>query len=259
MDQSAIERAAYLLWQAQLSGSHLDTLPPDCRPYELHDGYAIQDAIAAQTQRAVLGWKLAITSEAGQRRLGISEPLAGRLFADAVYSDGATLTAGRMHMRVAEGELAFRLRHDLPPRETAYGLNEVMETVEDVYLAIEVPDSRFERYSEMAAPEVVADNGYAASFVLGPRIADWRKRDLARIRPRGSRNGLTVEDGLNASFGDPRTGLVWLAGHRAKRGEGLKSGDIIITGTRLTPMPFSPGDRISIEFEDLGTVAVVFD
>ncbi len=259
MDQPAIERAANLLWQAQLSGSRLDSLPPDCRPHGLYDGYAIQDAIAAYTQRAVLGWKLAITSEAGQRRLGISEPLAGRLFAGAVYSDGARLAAGPMHMRVAEGEFAFRLSHDLPPRATAYDLDEVMEAVADVHLAIEVPDSRFERYAEMAAPEVVADNGYAASFVLGPTITDWRERDLPRIRPRGSRNGQTVEDSPGVSMGDPWTGLVWLAGHRARRGEGLKSGDIITTGTRLTPMPFAPGDQVLIEFEDLGAVAVIFD
>ena len=62
------------------------------------------------------GWKIAATSEAGQRHIGVSEPLAGRLFADFILPDGARRDAGPMHMRVVEAEFAFRFGRDLPPR-----------------------------------------------------------------------------------------------------------------------------------------------
>src|SRR5262245_15377598 len=120
MNSLAIEKAADLLWQARLAGDRLESLPADCRPGSLEEGRRIQDAMAARTGRSVVGWKLAVTSAAGQRRLGIGEPLVGRLLEGFVLADNARLDAAAMSMRVMEGEFAFRLARDLPARAKPY-------------------------------------------------------------------------------------------------------------------------------------------
>jgi 2-keto-4-pentenoate hydratase len=64
--------------------------------------------------------------------------------------------------------------------------------------------------------------------------------------------------GANA-LGDPRLALTWLANHLAQRGIGLKEGDLITTGTCITPAVIAPGDQMVVEFVGLGRVAVAFN
>jgi 2-keto-4-pentenoate hydratase len=260
MEKRAIEQAADLLWRARVAGRRLEALPPECRPISIDDGYAIQDRQAAQAGQAVFGWKLAVTSDAGQRRLGIEEPLAGRLFEGFVLAEDDRLDAGSMTMRVAEPEFAFRLGRDLPPRASPYEMSEVVAAVRDLHLAIELPDARFSRHAEMGAADMVADDGFAGWFVLGPSVKDWRNLDLAVQPVRALRNGELASQGTSAAtLGDPRRQLCWLARDRARRGAWLKAGDVVTTGTCCTPVKILPGDRVSAEFAALGKVEVRFD
>jgi len=260
MDRRAIEKAADSLWLARLAGQRLDALPTDCRPHSVDEGYQIQDAMAARAKRAVLGWKLAVTSQAGQRRLGISEPLAGRLFAGFVLAENARLDAGPMRMRVVEAEFAFRLGRDLPPRESPYGIEEVIAAVEHLHLAIEVPDSRFDGFAEMGAADMVADDAFAGWFIQGPKVSDWHGLDLSVLEVRATCNGRIASEGRAINtLGDPRQQLLWLAQDRSRRGEGLKTGELVTTGTCLTPVEIVPGDRVIVDFIGLGEVTAAFD
>jgi 2-keto-4-pentenoate hydratase len=260
VNQAAIEKAADILWQARLGGRRLETLPAGCRPGSLAEGYAIQDAMALSSGRAVLGWKIAATSEAGQRHIGVSEPLAGRLFGGFLLPDGARLPAGPMHMRVVEAEFAFRFGRDLPARAEAYGTVEVMAASADLHLAIELPDARFDRFAEIGAPSIAADDAFAAWFILGPQVPGWLSLDLPAQLVRAIRNGRPAGEGSGANaLGDPRAALTWLVNERARRGSGVKAGEVVITGTCVKPVEIEPGDRVTVEFPGLGEVKVAFD
>jgi 2-keto-4-pentenoate hydratase len=63
--------------------------------------------------------------------------------------------------------------------------------------------------------------------------------------------------GSNA-LGDPRIALTWLANELTEFGEGLMAGDIVTTGTCITPPPISPGDRFRADFGALGVVEAFF-
>ena len=259
MSQATIARAAEILWRARRERKLLSGLPADCRPQSLVEGYAVQDAMAALSGQAVAGWKIAATSEAGQRHIGVSEPLAGRLFADFVLADGARIEAAPLLMRVIEAEFAFRMGRDLPPRGRPYEVAEAVEAAAGLNLAIEVPDARFERFAEVGPAQIAADDAFAAWFVLGPALQDWRGLDLPRQQVRVTRNGSLAGEGRGANvLGDPRVALAWIANERAARGEGLKAGEIITTGTCVTPVPIGPGDRMEAEFLGLGSVRVAF-
>lgn len=259
MDSTSIRSAADLLWRTRLQQDRIDALPENIRPTNLADGYAIQDAMVAAARQPVVGWKIAATSKAGQDHIGVTEPLAGRLFADFVLKSGAQIAAGPLHMKVMEAEFAFRMGRDLPPRGQAYAQDEVCQAVEAMHLAIEVPDARYEDFAHVGPAQIVADDAFAAWFLLGPRISHWTDIDLSNQPVRALRNGESAAEGSGANaLGDPRIALTWLANHLSQRRIGLKTGDVITTGTCITPAAVAPGDQVTAEFPGLGRLDVVF-
>ena len=59
-------------------------------------------------------------------------------------------------------------------------------------------------------------------------------------------------------LGDPRQALTWLANELSFIGITLASGQTVTTGTCLTPLEINPGDRVSVDFGDLGQVSCRF-
>jgi len=260
MDQSHIAQAADFLWRTRIEQRRIESLPDALRPRTLTDGYAIQDAMVASAAQPVAGWKIAATSKAGQAHIGVTEPLAGRLFKNFILEDGARLPAAPLHMKVMEAEFAFRMARDLPPRSAAYEQAEVCEAVAALHLAIEVPDARFEHFAEIGPAQIAADDAFASWFLLGRQVPNWRHLDLSTQRVRAVNNGAVAAEGTGANvLGDPRLALTWLANHLAQRDIGLKAGDIITTGTCITPPTIAPGDRVVAEFTGLGQVTVAFN
>src|SRR5215468_7118720 len=248
-----------MLWSAWQEQRLLDAVPDHCRPQSLEEGYAIQEALAMHHGGETIGWKIAATSTEGQRHIGVTEPLGGRLFARFCHRDGAKLAAGPLHMRVAEAEFAFRMANDLPPRSEPYSREDVMAAVATLHLAIEVPDSRYRDFASVGAPQLVADDSCAGFFVLGDEAKGWRAVDLSAHPVVGYRNGTIAERGSGANvLGDPRIALLWLANDRAIRGGGLKAGEIVTTGTCVKPMKIAPGDEVVADFGSLGRVRVTF-
>jgi 2-keto-4-pentenoate hydratase len=259
MEQSRTDKAAAFLWHTRIEQRRIEALPDRLRPHSLAEGYAIQDAMVAIAAQPVSGWKIAATSKAGQEHIGVTEPLAGRLFKSFILPDGAQLPAAPLHMAVIEAEFAFRMGRDLPPRGAAYDQAEVCSAVAALHLAIEVPDARFERFAEIGPAQVVADDAFAAWFVLGAQVPDWQRLDLPVQPVRAFKNGALFREGVGAdALGDPRIALTWIANHLAQRGIGLKADDIVTTGTCITPATIGPGDQMVAEFADLGRVAISF-
>lgn len=259
MDRSNIDEAAAFLWRTRIEQRRIEALPDHLRPQSLAEGYAIQDAMVAVAAQPVSGWKIAATSKAGQEHIGVTEPLAGRLFKTFILQDGARLPAAPLHMAVIEAEFAFRMGRELKPREAAYEKTEACDAVGALHLAIEVPDARFERFAEIGPAQIVADDAFASWFVLGPQVNEWRRLDLSVQKVRALKNGALFAEGVGANaLGDPRIALTWIANHLSQRGIGLKEGDIITTGTCITPAAIGPGDQMVAEFVGLGRVAVSF-
>ncbi|GAB2175043.1 2-keto-4-pentenoate hydratase [Dongia sp. agr-C8] len=260
MDQTAIARAAELLWRTRLAETRIDALPPEIRPASLAEGYAIQEAMLDLVEQPAVGWKIAATSAAGQKHIGVTEPLAGRLFRDFVLADGARRPIARNHMRVAEAEFAFRMARDLPPRGRDYDQSEVIDAVAAMHLAIEVPDARYQVFDTIGAPSICADCAFHAWFLLGPEVPDWRGLDLSRQPVRAWKQDRLVAEGSGANaLGDPRIALTWLANHLNKRGLGLKAGEIVTTGTCVKPVDVAAGDTVVMDFFVLGRMSAGFD
>jgi 2-keto-4-pentenoate hydratase len=254
--ESSIREAADLLWACWTTGRRLPHLPEAIRPRTRADGYAIQAHLDARSERPLFGWKIAATSKAGQAHIAVDGPLAGRLLAERVRADGGEVPFGaHSHMRVAEAEFAFRIGRDLPPSGTPYSVTAVLDAVASLHPAIEIPDSRYDDYTLVGAPQLIADNACAHYFVLGPpAAADWRALDLA-AHPVVAQVGSHVREGIGANvLGDPRVALAWLVNELSAVGITVRAGEVVTTGTCIAPPPIEAGDRLAMDFGALGRV-----
>src|SRR5438552_1544218 len=78
-----------------------------------------------------------------QRLLGTDEPGSGLLLAAYVHESPARILIAPAHTPAVEGEFAFKLGRDLPPRAVPYTMDEIAEAVTAVDGAIEVVGMRF--------------------------------------------------------------------------------------------------------------------
>jgi 2-keto-4-pentenoate hydratase len=259
LDKNQIAAASRALQGHWRAGTRFDGLDALQRPHNREEGYAIQAEIERASNAKLFGWKIAATSEAGQKHINVPGPMAGRILQETLIEDGGTTPMAGNGMRVAEPEFAFRMRTDLPPRPLAYSVAEVLDAVDTLHPAIEIPDSRFADFVSAGEAQIIADNACAHLFVLGAATAaNWRARDLIEERPvitmRGER---FIGHGKNV-LGDPRVALAWLANELRTLGITLRAGEVVTTGTCHPPLPIQSGDRVEADFGVLGKVLVGF-
>jgi 2-keto-4-pentenoate hydratase len=260
LDKDQIAAASRTLHDQWRAGTKLNALQPSQRPRDRAEGYAIQAAIETHATAELFGWKIAATSEAGQKHINVDGPMAGRILRQTVIVNGGTASMAGNEMRVAEPEFAFHMRTDLTPRSSAYSVREVLDAVDTLHPAIEIPDSRFADFVSAGAAQIIADNACAHLFVLGePTTSNWRALDLVEERPvimlRGQRY---VGHGKNV-LGDPRAALTWLANELRELGVTLKAGEVVTTGTCHPPLPIQSGDLVEADFGGIGKVSVAFE
>ena len=156
-------------------------------------------------------------------------------------------------MRVAEAEFAFRLKGSLPARERVYGVQEVLDAVESLHPAIEIPDSRYDDYASVGAPQLIADTACACWLLVGEATeADWRREDLAAHAVDTLLNGQPSGSGVGANvLRDPRLALTWLANELRTYGQGLTAGDLVTTGTCITPVPRRARGHVPCGFREV--------
>jgi 2-keto-4-pentenoate hydratase len=148
---------------------------------------------------------------------------------------------------------------DLPPRPLRYTVQDVLDAVDTLHPAIEIPDSRFADFVSAGAAQIIADNACAHLFVLGaPTVANWRALDLVEEKPVITMRGQKfIGHGKNV-LGDPRVALTWLANELRELGVTLKAGQVVTTGTCHPPLPIQSGDFVKADFHSLGNVSVRF-
>jgi 2-keto-4-pentenoate hydratase len=248
--------AAAILWKNWQERTRISELPPDCRPADRAAGYSAQKEIVKLSGQTVAGWKIAATSAAGQKHIGVDGPLAGPLLANRVLKDDSIVPLDGNIMMVAEAEFAFTFARALPKRANPYTQEEVFDAVGSLHPAIEVPDSRYNDFVKVGAPQLIADTACADWFVLGaPTSAEWRTRDLVAHAVTAYRNDEPVATGSGASvLGDPRIALTWLVNELRTYGDGIAAGQFVTTGTCVVPVPIQRGDTFRADFGEFGRV-----
>lgn len=251
----------------RLMREHADGVPftpfaADAGAITLTAAYAVQREYVRLQQAArgvaPAGYKIGLTSAAMQAMCGITHPVAGVVLADRVHASGAVLRRGGYGRLCIEFEIAVRLARDLVPAGDAPpSLDDVAAAAEGVAPAIEIVDDRGCDYRTLDVLSLVADNAWNAGIVLGEFRAPWP--DLAQVQGAvhvdGAAEPLATGIGRDV-LGHPFAPVAWLAAHLAQRGERLRAGDVVMTGSMITTrFPEVPGDW-RFEVDGLGGVAV---
>ena len=216
----------------------------DLLPRSAEEAYDVQSAVAAAAG-VIGGWKVGAGSPT-------AEPTCAPLFAADMRG-----SPGAWHVQSSdigiEGELAFRFGRPLPPREAAYGEDEVWDAIDTLHPAIELVRSRFAEPQAMSPWAPLADNLSNYGFCYGAAIRDWQQIDFLRqpvsLIVDGEESVRAV--GGNAA-GHPRRLLAWLANHCARRGRGLAVGDIVTTGTHTGLVTRPAPAEIVVHFAGVG-------
>lgn len=238
-------------------------LPGACRPATRADGYAVQACWAQLLQQEIAGWKIAATSPAGQRHIGVGGPLAGPVFARGVRPQGSAISLAGNRMRVAECEIVFSLAHPLCPRAKIYARDEVLAAVGGVHPGIEVPDSRFREFERAGEAQLIADCACTNLMVLGARAPEPRPDQLLALA--SLQVQAEVSDGRNPQgigsnvLGDPLNALVWFVNEITAAGRTLAPGQFVTTGACVPPIPVSPGMTVHADFGWIGRLSASFD
>lgn len=240
--------------------NRLIALPDGLVPRDLHEGYAIQNEIITKWKPDQAGWKVAITSKELMEKAGVSEPVSGPLFSRWTETAPAKEVNGSPTLYGFEFEFAFKIAKDLPPKQSAYTLDEVKQSIESMHLAIEAVGTRYTSGPmDSGVNAFAADHGGNFSLIYGPAVPGWDSIDLSNVEVVAFFDDEEVGRSLGSSvLGNPLNSLTWLANHLIDRGYALKAGDLVTTGAAIGPIPKKPPVVVSGQFGDLGRVEFDF-
>jgi 2-keto-4-pentenoate hydratase len=231
-----------------------EPLDPASLPSDLtvEQGYEIQDAFLERRLGdggVPVGYKVGFTSEATRSELAVDAPTYGRVLADTVREDRRFDADALVDPRV-EPEIALLLGSELSPPVSRH---DVVAATRLVAPAVEVVDSRVRDWT-LTAPTAVADNSLAARLLLGDRPTTGDV-DLAREGVELLVDGERRATGTGAAvLGHPADAVAWLADALSARGDALRAGDVVTTGSITEPVPVASGETVVARFSSLGTV-----
>lgn len=267
MDPTALEvnksvrigRAAELFVWARQRQTRLQGLPPDLNPRDLTEAYEIQLATALLRPLPHAGFKIGLTSQEAQRRADTFAPIAGRLSFPDVRRSQSRIELPESHLRVVEAEVVFELGNDLPAGHAPYSEQRVAASLRRAFAGIELCDTRFADSVEFSAASVVADNSNADLLIVGEPLGEDDIAALSDLSVTLERRGKPAIRGSTGSvLGNPLRAVTWLANWLARRGEGLRRGQLVSSGSCTGITEVAPDDAVVATFGTRARVAVEF-
>jgi 2-oxo-3-hexenedioate decarboxylase len=254
-NQSTIEVVDYLL-RAESDVKEVVKITDQYPNLTIDEAYDLQKKLVERrmekTKTKRLGIKLGLTSKAKQEMMGVHEAIYGYLLSDMLALEWEPLQQHRLIHPKAEPEIAFIMGEDLMGHNVS--ADDVMKAAKFVVAAIEVIDSRYKDF-RFTLPDVIADNCSSAKLILGSKMVKPEELDLASIGMVMSKNGEMVASGAgSAVLGHPAEAVAWAVQKLAQRGEGLKKGDIVLSGALSEAIAFDMDDTIVAQFDGLGSV-----
>ena len=240
-------------WNKRSIHKNMDSLQI---PENKDQAYKIQAGYEKVSNSDLFGWKIAATSLEGQKHIGVDGPIAGRLLKERFNKSGASISLEKNLMKKVEAEFAFKLLNDIQPRSNEYKIDEILESIDSVGPAIEIPDSRFLNFDKVGGNLIIADNAYAGDFILGNKfVSDHKGIGFKDFQVSCYKNHELAEKGIGSNvLGDPLKALKWIINELSSLNIVCKKQQIIITGTCIKPLTVQAGDNIVMDFYELGKV-----
>lgn len=229
-------------------------------PFDVSAAYRVSAGIAAarvgRGERPV-GWKIGYTNRAIQKQYGVMQPIFGRMYDTTVTEVPAGATAHCSLATLAEPriepEIVVRISRAPEPGMAAADL---VGCIDRVGHGFEIVTSVFRDWKGTAADSIAAGSLHGRYF-HGPLVPldngrDWlaATADVAVVI---FRNGVEMDRGAGRNVLD---GPIHALGHfvnelHAVRGERLKPGELVTTGTLTQAFRVYAGETWSTEISGL--------
>ena len=226
---------------------HVTAQAPD-RPA----AYAVQDATLARLGPTG-GWKVGAKGPA-------LEPNCAPLPASGLLAGPVRLIGSPWQLRGIEVEVALRLGKDLVPDSDSPDPAMLHAAIDSVLPVIEVVETRLADWRQSDPLAQLADLQSHGALVLGaPSALSAAGLDLRTVQAYLAFDGQPVASTRGANpAADIWRLLGWLAWHCAQRGQPLRAGQIVTTGS-CTGMLFAPeGAHVQAELAGIGRVELQF-
>ena len=257
---NVIDQIAYELYQAEKTrttvGKFVDRYPE----LDADLAYQVQDRLielkCKEEKTRIMGRKLGLTSKAKQKMIGVHEPSYGVLLESMQLFEGEPISISPFIHAKVEPEIAFVFDKEVSgPHVT---IAEILEATAYIAPALEIIDSRFEKFSFTLA-DAIADNSSSSRFIIGEK---FYKPDLVDLRLMGmvfKKNGEVIETGAGAAvMGHPARAIAWMANKLRKTGQSIKAGEVVLSGAISASATIAPGDYFSASFDGIGSIEANF-
>jgi 2-keto-4-pentenoate hydratase len=258
MEETAARRAAETLLTEHKAGVPFRPFGPKDGPASVSDAYDIQDRFVSLLRPQygdTFGYKVGLTSAPMQTFCGINHPIAGVILAKRVHRSGTTVRLKDFGRLGLEFEIAVRIKSDIAVGETPHSVSTIQPHIGGVGAAIELVDDRSADYANLDVRSLVADNSWNAGIIISEFTAAWP--DLGPALGNATTRGSPIGDGHGRDIlGHPFNSVIWLASQLASRGEGLRAGQIVMTGSVMKTIFPSESAPYRFELEGVGAVEV---
>lgn len=258
MTDSPARELAQVVAAVRKTRTPLAAIAPHLVPATQDDGYAVQQLVHAELNAhglgEIVGHKIGCTTKVMQEYMQIDTPCAGGIFSSTVATHHGQFLASAHQKIGVECEIAVRLGTDLNAGPDGHiSHDQAADAIATCMAAIEIVEDRYEQYSTLATPVLIADDFFNAGCVLGDEHADFDPHQLDQVTASMEVNGVSVGSGRGADvLGHPLNSLVWLAVERARRGEPLKAGEFVLLGSVVQTYWLEPGDFVRIINDPFG-------
>ena len=253
-----VDAVALHLHAEHLAKAQYGPLTGDLALPDLDAAYTAQEALVELWLKdglgPISGYKIALTSKPIQELCGVDQPCGGILLASRMLDGPATVSLRDFQRLGVEFELAVRMGRNLDPASAPFDVADVRPAIDAVMPAFELIEDRAADYGALDAISMVADNAWNGGVVLGAPVTDWEGVDMETTPVSLNTNGEAETSVTGAAMGNPLASVAWIANLLAGRGQGLKAGMIIMTGSTLATKFPSGGETYAYTIDRLGTV-----
>jgi len=219
---------------------------PNGGPRNVMEAYRVQEGVLRQLSQGQrpTAWKVSPMRDG-------SDPLASPVPAQCVHPSPAKIATGERIVLGVECEIAFRFA-STPRAEAATG-EDVLESVGEAIVLMELCESRLDDWAEASPLWRLADFQSHGAFVLGSGTTGWRSIDFARQEAQLLINGRPAVRSAGSHPTRDLPGMVaWAVRHCARRGMPLAAGDVVTTGSWTGLTAVRGGEHLRAVFPGLG-------
>ena len=241
-----IEQAAQHLVRARQSKTPGACMPDAYRPQDNDSALAIQQRVLELLGEKIGGWKCGVPNAK-------TGPIVAPIPASAILRSSPCAVPGAKGL--IEPEIAFVMAHDLPPRLTPYSDAEIRAAIGEARMVLELITTRYADKASATLPEILADAFNNHGLLIGPVLPNVLDKPLETLPVRITTASATLFDKVHPHpSGHPMKAISWLVGFLNERGQGVKAGDVVTTGSYAGIVEAPLGVPIHVELTGLGSL-----